>query len=210
MTDLLAQVRLTRPSGLPEDVIVNTFAFVGNAGTTHQGMHDELVGPLNTFYGSWASYRAADFVTSAELRTYDFADPEPREPIISALTVTGTSSGNPFPAEVACCLSYYASRNLPRRRGRLYLGPLTSSAMNIATDEPRVSTTFMNVILDAAEAFQDDITTSTVGEAMGWAVHSRSDGVFRQITDLWMDNAFDTQRRRGVSASNRLTRDLVA
>lgn len=133
-----------------------------------------------------------------DLRWYDMGDPLPR-PIKHHYTHAGTDF-TAGPRQVALCLSYFATRNLPRQRGRLYIGPFTAITAN--TEIP--AGTLETELLDFGTAI------SAIGDAhaANWAVYSVKDATARAITDLWVDNGWDTQRRRGLAATTRTTRTL--
>lgn len=86
----------------------------------------------------------------------------------------------------------------PRQRatGRLYLGPLNVGAMEHDTNgSARVSTYLRNALRISAEAFQESLNS----EGWIWAVWSRQEGELFGVTSVEVDDAFDTQRRRGVT-----------
>lgn len=97
------------------------------------------------------------------------------------------------PREVACCLSYYADRNEPRRRGRMYFGPLAASAM-----AERPSTALANAILAIGSGIND-----LGGLDVNWVQYSPTDNASRTVTNMYVDNAWDTQRSRGSVATGR-------
>lgn len=123
-----------------------------------------------------------------------------------------------LPTEVAVVLSYQADlsgvqEELPgpaprvrpraRRRGKLYIGPLSLWALqsNTAGEEQRVSVDFRDSLLDAAAV----LGTSGVPTDAAWRIWSRSDGVMRPVVLASVDDAFDTQRRRGIRQQSRIT-----
>jgi hypothetical protein len=65
-----------------------------------------------------------------------------------------------------------------------------------------VEPTFMEDMLDAYEAAWAELTTA----GLSHAVWSSADDTAYPVIGAWMDNAFDTQRRRGVDATARDTR----
>lgn len=191
------QVSFPRPSGLPQDNIVNTWHFLGTIGTS---MADEManIGPrLDEFYTVVDNYMPLA-IGAPTYRGYDLGELKPRQPSQRAsFGVDPAGAGATYPNEVALCLSYYATRNLPRQRGRLYLGPFIAAAGEITTQGDAMPTQFfVDLVANAALALKN---------AAGplWAVRSVRDGVLRAITNLWIDNAWDTQRRRGTAATVR-------
>jgi hypothetical protein len=89
----------------------------------------------------------------------------------------------------------------PRSRytGRLYLGPLASNvAFTDANGLARPSVESRTLITDALKATHDEYQATG---HLGVCVWSRSDAVAREITAVEVDDAFDTQRRRGAAPS---------
>ena len=118
------------------------------------------------------------------------------------------ASGSPAPEEVAAVLSFKAdtagllevsgaTRPKSRRRGRLYLGPLNTGTFATAGAGVFLALAFQGTILGAAENF--------LAQVPEWSVWSRADAAVHPVVDGWLDNAFDTQRRRGVRANGRTT-----
>lgn len=88
-----------------------------------------------------------------------------------------------------------------RRSGRIFLGPFNVAAMADVTDRCRPS---QFLIDQALERIQN--LALGLGNNGHWVcVWSRVDGAFYRITHAQVDNAFDTQRRRGVEATVRTT-----
>lgn len=116
---------------------------------------------------------------------------------------TGTSPQ--LPEEVAICLSYQAIHtggDLPRRRGRIYLGPFTTDVINDNGDRfgpCHVSNVVRDVILGAAQIMQSECAASD----FEWRVFSTMDGAAFKIVQFFVDDAFDTVRGRGGAPSVR-------
>ncbi len=157
---------------------------------------------VNTNADQLAEDIAAIFATTRALpsgfnrvnvRMYDMAEPAPRE-IQGEFTNTAPvqSAGSTGPREVALCLSFYGDRNLPRQRGRIYVGPWIPGG-----ERP-----------DAA-AIASLITLKTNianigGVDVQWCVYSptrsigQSTPVFEQVQAGWVDDEWDTIRSRGL------------
>jgi hypothetical protein len=113
-----------------------------------------------------------------------------------------------MPSEVALVNSFQAdysgaaeesgsTRPRARRRGRIYLGPLQQGAASTATNtESRPVAAFVTVIKEASEQLLGDADTQ-------WGVWSRADAAVRLCIQGYVDNAFDTQRRRGQAPTTR-------
>jgi len=89
-----------------------------------------------------------------------------------------------------------------RRRGRVYLGPFGSSAGDTTSGRP--SSGLRGGIITAAAAFgvQSQAAIEWVWGVISTAGPSMS---FSEVKDGWVDDAWDTQRRRGEGATLRTT-----
>jgi hypothetical protein len=47
--------------------------------------------------------------------------------------------------------------------------------------------------------------TAIGGEDVEWAIYSPTANLHKTITDIWVDDAWDTQRRRGLAPTTRDT-----
>lgn len=154
---------------------------------------------LDCFAGHSAGYEGANLLTgrSAQARCYDMADAEPR-PIKAQKTYTPgvpDQESEMAPRQMALCLSYYADRNLPSQRGRIYVGPLKASAVSFQT--PPTAT--QNAVLALGHALFD-----VGGENVAWVVRSQKHNTTHVITDCWVDNSWDVIRSRKLKPSSRV------
>lgn len=204
-----AQFIMRGPSGLPEDVFVNNFVFRNNnIGSTPAGFADDIKAALQEFYSTAvntpnsgsqlvSTYLTANRNDVVDVVVYDLGQTPPRSPIKRSFTMTKpTATTTGPPEEVAVCLSYYAGRPLPRYRGRIYLGPLTASAVAFTAGKSIVTEPFRQALGASAARLM-------ARPGMSWCVLSPTRGEASIITGGWVDNAFDTQRRRGVAPSAR-------
>lgn len=211
MAHIFVQVRIPHRNLIPADAVINTFHFTGvdGAGDMISAILPRLTSfwndgsptiPLKNFYSgelSWGGARA---------KFYDWDDPEPRAPLADeslGITSATPESTTNLPGEVALCSSYRApleSGEIPaRRRGRIYIGPLCSAVLLTGTTVPtRPSSTFRTCVAEATQRLAED---STLGAR--WVVWSRVNSSASPIEFGWVDDAFDTQRRRGVAATTR-------
>lgn len=133
-------------------------------------------------------------------------------------TLSAVSPGTPFPSEVATVLSFHGDltdvpqtapnptpppatiRPASRLRGRIYLGPLQNiaGAEDGTTHEIYINTNWRDTLTQAASALlaANDTTWAWCGATKA------GEGTF-DIVGGWVDNAFDTQRRRGQDATVR-------
>lgn len=208
LNGLDCQVVLQGQTLLPEDRYVTTYSFTQGAAPTNAD-RDNVAARLVDFVtasGDGAASPLMDFLSPVveddfEVRVYTHGDPEPREPTIYDATLT-PGGGTPLPSEVAVCLSYYGTRNIPTQRGRIYWGPLNGGAgtLSVIGGEARPS-----VNLRASLAASGAALASPGQPGGNWVVWSRKLGTAFTITDGWVDDAFDTQRRRGVDPASRTT-----
>jgi len=185
---------------MAEDHVVNTF-YLRREATI---LTDEDAGNLAQDAANlFKTYRQLPIGWDrTECRIYDIADPEPREPLAVKQGIGGGISGNCGPREVAFCLSYYADRNLPRNRGRMYLGPWRDTLMaerpgvggSGISGEPRV------VVEDLQAGLR-----ALGGVDVDWVQYSPTNGVAKDVTFWWADNEWDTMRSRGLKATARVS-----
>lgn len=206
-----ASVVVTMPytTGLPEDVSVNTFHFMtdGPVGEAGPDIRDRLLEFYNTAAPSpgvnplsyWLSAHIDRSGLPSTITVYDLADLKPRAPRYSTTFFLGAPSNTTsLPFEVAACASFAGEpvSGIPaaRRRGRIFLGPLTTAANDpgSATVPSRLNE---QVRLDLVGASRRMAGVS--GDGLTWCVWSRVSQAMVPIVRGWVDDAFDTQRRRG-------------
>lgn len=93
----------------------------------------------------------------------------------------------------------------PRQRltGRVYIGPLAASASVTDADfRPRPAANLRTRLLDSAE----DLWNAAIAAGWTWEVWSRVLAATAPIVSAEVDDAFDTQRRRGVNPTVRNAR----
>lgn len=231
--DVLTTVKLQGASGLPHDVYVNDFAFTGYDTGNPTMADEVTTAIADAFYnnaGSTAGVsvgyllspgisRAADGVTVDIYDLTGHLDGSPHGSPIATRSFTLDASGDIYalPEEVAIALSIHGDlsgvverqpnpaypptlpkffRPAARRRGRLFIGPLALNQAITESGESRVSTQAKTVLTYAATALWDVF-------AGGWCVWSRADETLYSVTGGWVDDAFDTQRRRGDAPLSR-------
>jgi len=190
------QVRLQGTTGLPKDVYENVLFYDVNLPDTVQGTCDSLK----------AKYIAANFlggVNAVEVRAYELTG---GQPVAASGPSAKSAVAVTWPHEVAICLSYATvddvSQSTKRRRGRIYMGPLGGSMP--PSDQLRPTATYRNTILDFGTGLA---SVGTAGNTT-WKLFSRADQVAVKIESMWVDDSWDTQRRRGLSPTTRTTRDV--
>jgi hypothetical protein len=124
-----------------------------------------------------------------QVRGYDFNGVANSGPPIAIKTATQPAPAAPGPREVACCLSYRAGPSTPRSRGRIFLGPIRAGAMN--------SDYVTGMVGNAANSLGQKLI-SILALGATWSLYSRTVQGFAEITNWSVDNAWDTQRSRGI------------
>lgn len=191
MTDIRMLVSWGAANGEERDRYSNTLYFAH--ADPGEPDYQDLANDLRDIYAgqSWTAG------TMLEVRAYNMADAKPRpERAFSSVQVGNTPKDGP--GQVALCLSYYSERNLPRQRGRIYTGPYTNPAL-------RPTSTHQAALLTFAQALGD-----LGGVNVDWSVYSPTKATAGQdptmsISDVWVDNSWDVQRRRKLDATNRVT-----
>lgn len=199
MTNYRVQMVLKTTDNNPTNYITNTWAVAAVDQTALLDFISELV----VFYRAiTALYPSTIQQNNHEYKAYDMLDPEPRAPVEEGTwSFTSAPSTDPLPPEVALCLSFQAVKisGVPqaRRRGRVYIGPLRASI----TADGRPTAGAISLLRNAADALYD-AGVATAGD-WNWAVYSTVLGGTAEVANGWVDNEFDTQRRRGRTPTTR-------
>lgn len=223
---LHSTVTFEHVDGLPRDRVVNTFSFVSDADLMELDL-DDVSSAIEDFYnledatvdlavGKYIS-PAVDRISKPIIRHY-FMDGHlngtpagsPHRMDVWGSTLVAASA-SALPAEVACVLSFHSEYNLSaefapgarpraRKRGRLFIGPLNQSTLTTSSLRAIPAPAFTTRLADAGARLRDaDLQAK-------WAVWSRTAGTMFPVTGLWVDDEFDTQRRRGERALTRTVR----
>lgn len=228
MALLLVQHALQGFSGLPEDRFVNTFHLQGTGPAT-QPQLDSIVQALQTFYSATGGgLRLGTYMghsggaAGRTIKIYDHQAVKPRAPIFEftdTVVPYPNSAGRGLPQEVASCISFSAPKLSgavqARRRGRIYIGPLNDAALQeeATTFNPKPSLAFMDACMASFRTLLVDF--SAAGHLL--MVYSPTTdpgdtgevGAFSVVTQFWVDDAFDTQRRRGCAPKTRILEQLA-
>lgn len=221
--DYLIRPIMSAESGLPADAIVNDFAVSFIAGVPNAAEIEDAVDAVGNFYtvgaaavnkvgnyiSEWVDRGATHVITATQITAPPMGSPVFEKAWLGPPAPTVPDS---LPYEVAGCLSFHAdltgiaeeagaTRPRARRRGRLYIGPLSLQAVDYDANPVTLSTNFRAALAARAVALADEL------EAAGWywSVWSRVDATLRPVVGGWTDNAPDSQRRRGIDATNRAT-----
>lgn len=220
----VAVVTLRRTSGITDDDINNVFTFVDSAATSDSDVANTLTTRLTNFYNviNSAAGKVTDYLSEALSRaagnridyyfTDDFSGATPLgSPVETRSWVLASGSAStPIPSEVCAVVSFHgnltdiperdgSTRPASRRRGRVFIGPLEQTALveNAVTHEAELNPTCINVLKGAATDLMN------LNDHLAWCVWSKADAAQHPVVGGYVDNAFDTQRRRGNKATTR-------
>lgn len=215
-------------SGLPEDDWVNDWHFVVDTDQNNAAGQNLIRDALQGFYATarstgnsvstYLSGRVDRLVKGRTMKFYskgeeaNFGSPDR---VIGGLPIPATGASQNLPAEVALVLAFRGvltdipeelgvTRPAARRRGRVYLGPLNTAALSGSANDPsRPASALITTVKESAEAL---FTFSNTTAGIDWVVAHAADTAgwtATQVSAGHIDNAWDTQRRRGESASSR-------
>lgn len=207
-------------TGLPRDVAINAFHFA-TPDLDPAAEASAIVFAVQEFYNTpvgagdpladWIS----DFVTRGtnECRLDFFVDDIPDLGLQGTFpwTLGGAPPNSTLPLEVSLCTSLVGldpgAVPIRRRRGRLYIGPLAGTAITYVGDNPPVpAAELITALVGATERLAD--SPDLEAEGVQWQVWSRTNDAGYRVTSGWVDNEFDTQRRREVDATARTSWSL--
>lgn len=210
MSHYRAQVVWPFFSNMPSDVMTNTFSFAELTPMSLQEAGDELIVHIRTFYQLvYGTTYLANYIVpaNAHVNFYRIEDAPPRVPYTLPLGIAPiTVSASTVPTETSCVLSFQGDRlsgsPQARRRGRIYIGGLATATMVSSTVSayPTLNALFTAGVRTAADNLMDDLP----GSGLRWCVWSPTDQNSVLVTNGWVDNSPDTQRRRSVDAASRI------
>jgi len=216
---IICQVRINSNSGLDEDTATNTFHFRKPTAVDYDTAAGSIAVVLEDFYTDTATgatnpvryYYSSAMKTGSNLSqivTYDGSIPPGSRLPTSHSWSLGSGGGTAnLPNECAAVLSFKALEAgvapFSHQRGRVYLGPISNAATFADTAGPRIPSQMLIDCTKAAKQLQDDV--QALGAGYDWCVYSPTSNMLFPVTVAWMDNAVDTQRRRGLSPSVRTT-----
>lgn len=217
MTIVRSQVELDHESGLAADRIVNTFHHL-TAGTPPTPtqldvIRDQIVAAYTAVQapGTTALINSLPDVLAGtwRIKHYDAQSAPPNVPLrIDTPAAFVPGGGAPLPLEVALCLSYKITPSisgvqLQSQRGRVYFGPFGTARNGI---DGRPTPTLIDQLVGVG-----GLLMASGSADVDWVVYSPtldaavagligSDFIVNQI---YVDNEWDTQRRRGREATAR-------
>ena len=216
----LAQVCLAADSSVPADVAMNTYHFALDtdpAGAVPSLSFEQIItgerpaavdengiqGDLSDVYEDISLYLSSNIDPAASrIKWFNLSDPSPRVALLDLPMVSFVNQGpSAFPPEVALTVSFQAAPlsgiSQASRRNRVFIGPLAT-----VSGDGKASASSLTVFKDA---FSNFASNSAAADHWSWRVYSPTTGLDSPVDNGWIDNAYDTQRRRGVESTIRET-----
>jgi len=205
ITPIRAQVIIKTDDAISANYVTNSWCLLCSDYPNSTELED-YTEDFQDFYDSMRTY-FGDTVAqnNHEIKYYDLTQTTPPNyPILEdTFNLTSNPGTDGMPSEVALCLSFQGEKvpGFPqaRRRGRIYFGPIVATA----TAGGRPTSGLVTALSNAGDALATALPGNTMPANL--AVWSVADGAAVPVTDGWVDNAFDTQRRRGVDRTSRTT-----
>jgi hypothetical protein len=207
MTWIRAQVILHTVDAVAENFVTNSWC-IETTDVPGPSEFLNLTTCFKDFYDDLNGILAVPIAQNAhEIKYYDleWVTP-PNYPLaVNTFNLTTAPSAATLPSEVAICLSFQGEKvpGFPqaRRRGRVYIGPV-SQTLNSAG---RPTSPLLSQLASSVQTLCSNLKAAP--EPAVLSVWSPTDGSGVNIADGWIDNAWDTQRRRGLTRTSRTTWD---
>lgn len=208
MARISASVTLKTSDNVAANFVNNTFFFDldedSSVGFDRAFLTNEVNTALVALYQDLEGALGGLQEVGHRIKYVDIDEPKPQYPYEETLfDLTGPNNQSQLPSEVCVVSSFEALQtagvNQASRRGRVFLGPMQSAS---AETDGRVKDFYRTLIAQAFLTFankQDDAGFN----GWRWCVYSRKLDSLSPIVMGHVDNAYDTQRRRGVSSTGR-------
>lgn len=219
MGHILVQHQIQSANGLAADNVTNTFHFQ-TPGAPTVADANQAITKVKAFFdtvysGNPAGVGVGTLVSALMLNTgrlckaYDMDEPPPRVPLATdTSTMIGTGVAA-VPREVAVVLSFRSliASGVPaaRRKGRVFIGPFASGTgvnptqfLTVTSSDVRPTLVARQILSRAAV----QLANHTAGGAL-WSTYSTVDDFLSPVLSGWIDDACDTQRRRGSKPTTR-------
>lgn len=207
----LCRYVLPYTSGLPGDVVVNDFAIQGNdVGEVPWDILEGFWNAEKPGQGSALHTHLSNLLDRGtdkariELYVIDLATGKTGSPVeVQNFTLGAVGANTSGPPEVALCTSYASAVpggvNAQRRKGRMFIGPFS----NVQAGSKPTN----NLRTDLAAA-TENLAADLAENGTPMCVWSRADEALFPVTRGWVDDAWDTQRRRGIAPTTRTAWNL--
>nr|CRY97688.1 hypothetical protein [uncultured prokaryote] len=214
ITQVSAQVILRTIDNIPANFVTNTYFFkldhdgVEGAPNDLNDITDEAATALEVLYKAIRGTLGGLMETGHRIKWVDIDGPRPQYPYRETVWDFDAALGaSQLPNEVCVVSSFEGERvagtNQASRRGRVFIGPMRDNTLD---SDGRVTDAARTTIATSFKAFSDDQDTAGI-TGWQWVVYSRKLDAITQVVMGHVDNAFDTQRRRGLGSTFRSTWD---
>lgn len=190
-------VQKVRQNDVPRDYVVNTVYHSTTQATIDYQAHANSVRDAFAFGNAltaaqWQVYQFRELT----VKVYDMADIPPRPERAVAVHTPVSWEVLPLSSrEIALCLSFYASYNRPRFRGRIYTGPFLETEVGEVPP-----TNLMDQVLNLGDAL------GRIGPAgMHWVVYSQKNKNAQWLTNIWVNDLWDHMSSREQKEATRRT-----
>lgn len=136
----------------------------------------------------------------------DFTPGNPHNPL--AIRTFGTipnGMATALPGELALCLSYFATINAPRYRGRLFIPANWIHKHQGATPSPAGARPTAGQMTAVTLFYTQVIKAALSGLPIQWVVASTVEKNAKVVTECWVDDEWDIIRSRGQRGGSRQT-----
>lgn len=205
MANIRAQVALGSATNIPADQATNTYHFEVTNATAE--VLDNILDLLEDLYrgtspGTGLMQQMAADVCSGNytIKLYDLGDSIPRAPVRERVGTRGPGQNVGLPSEVALCASFQGARisgeDQARRRGRVFIPFLGITTVGAGRPDTAI-------ILFVGLEFTLFAAAAEASLSVVWTIWSPTNQEMVPVTDGWVDNAWDTQYRRGIESTER-------
>lgn len=197
-------------SAIPKDYVTNRFHFSTVGAAPIITDFDNVRDMLKDFYtvappaggNALTTWLDSGLNGPAIVKAYALEDSPPRAPVYESTFAFNPTGTGTLPSEMAIVMSFQAARVSgqvqARRRNRVYLGPWGTSASAGGRPAAGLVTQIARCGEQLAEAASSSVNWN-------WVIWSPTNSQDYQVDNGWVDNSWDTQRRRGLSATSRTT-----
>jgi hypothetical protein len=185
MATYRAQIAFQLDSTLPKDACAITPHFTGTDPAA-------LAAQLKTNVIAHPNVGAS---VPFNIKIYDALAPKPNHPVATAVNGSGFIA-SASPRELSLCLSYYATTNVARHRGRLYIPSAflgSGFALRPTASQMSAALTFKHTMIDSLPSGHN------------WVLFSRANNAAYNVTAVYVNDEWDIVRSRGLRETTRQT-----
>lgn len=152
-----------------------------------QSLADDLAAAVQSYSTSGTSRQLT-------VKLYEIKDPvagQPNRPKATKVLNPAVAAPLTYPGEIALCLSFYGGQNGPHQRGRLYVPVFMINSSGPGGVRPSLADRNRNLGWESR-------FSALGGPNVDWIVWSQTNKAATQVTNVFCDDEWDVQRRRGL------------